>query len=169
MPPLMLTPDEIEAAVLGAQWVAGRGDAALATAARDLIAKIGAVIPDHLQPFLLEATVSASGSARAAQDAVDLSRVRTWIHAQRKLALRYRDEENRETERTVWPIGLGYYEAARIIVAWCELRRDFRHFRTDRVVTAEFLEDRYPGRRTVLRAAWRRQMEASKGRWSANP
>jgi len=30
LPPLMLTPDEIEAAVLGAQWVAGRGDPALA-------------------------------------------------------------------------------------------------------------------------------------------
>ena len=30
MPPLMLTPDEIEAAVLGAQWVAARGDAGLA-------------------------------------------------------------------------------------------------------------------------------------------
>ena len=27
MPPLMLTPDEIEAAVLGAQWVAARVDA----------------------------------------------------------------------------------------------------------------------------------------------
>src|SRR3569833_885492 len=28
LPPLMLTPDEIEAAVLGAQWVAGRGGGA---------------------------------------------------------------------------------------------------------------------------------------------
>jgi predicted DNA-binding transcriptional regulator YafY len=37
MPPLMLTPDEIEAAVLGAQWVAGLGDLALANAARDLM------------------------------------------------------------------------------------------------------------------------------------
>src|SRR3990167_8196599 len=36
MPPLMLTPDEIEAAVLGAQWVAGRGDPVLAKAAKDL-------------------------------------------------------------------------------------------------------------------------------------
>src|SRR5215469_14682891 len=36
LPPLMLTADEIEAAVLGAQWVAGRGDPALARAARDL-------------------------------------------------------------------------------------------------------------------------------------
>ena len=42
MPPLMLTHDEVEAAVLGAQWVAGRGDPDLARAARDLIAKIGA-------------------------------------------------------------------------------------------------------------------------------
>src|SRR6201987_2535260 len=30
MPPLMLTPDEIEAVMLGAQWVAGRSDKALA-------------------------------------------------------------------------------------------------------------------------------------------
>src|SRR5580692_11317571 len=46
LPPLMLTPDEIEAAVLGAQWVAGRGDPALARAAQDLIAKIGAAVPE---------------------------------------------------------------------------------------------------------------------------
>ena len=45
MPPLMLTPDEIEAAVLGAQWVVGRGDPVLAGAARDLIAKIMTAVP----------------------------------------------------------------------------------------------------------------------------
>ncbi|TMV74459.1 HTH domain-containing protein, partial [Thioclava sp. BHET1] len=50
MPPLMLSPDEIEAAMLGAQWVAGRGDPTLARAARDLIAKIAAVVPEHLRP-----------------------------------------------------------------------------------------------------------------------
>ena len=58
MPPLMLTPDEIEAAVLGARWVAGRGDPALARAANDLVAKIGAVIPSHLRPFLLDAALT---------------------------------------------------------------------------------------------------------------
>src|SRR5882757_5990515 len=54
MPPLMLTPDEIEAAVLGAQWVAGRGDPVLAAAARDLIAKITSVVPERLRPFLAD-------------------------------------------------------------------------------------------------------------------
>src|SRR5450631_1999333 len=45
MPPLMLTPDELEAAALGAQWVETQADASLAVAARDLLAKIAAVTP----------------------------------------------------------------------------------------------------------------------------
>jgi predicted DNA-binding transcriptional regulator YafY len=168
MPPLMLTPDEIEAAVLGAQWVAGRGDPALAMAASDLIAKIGAVIPEHLRPFLIESTVSASGAPRTPPDKIDLTQLRAWIHSQRKVALCYRDETERETRRIVWPIGVGYYEAARIIIAWCELRLDFRHFRTDRIVTAEFLDQRYPTRRNVLRTAWRKQMDEARDRYAAS-
>ena len=44
MPPLMLSADELEAAVVGAQWVADRGDPGLAGAARDLLAKISGVV-----------------------------------------------------------------------------------------------------------------------------
>jgi predicted DNA-binding transcriptional regulator YafY len=44
LPPLMLTSDEVEAAVLGAHWVAGHGDPLLARAAHDLIAKIAATV-----------------------------------------------------------------------------------------------------------------------------
>ena len=54
MPPLMLSPEEVEAAVLGAQMVAARGDPALRRAAEDLIAKIGAVIPENLRPLVVE-------------------------------------------------------------------------------------------------------------------
>jgi len=54
LPPLMLTQDEIEAAVLGAQWVAGRADPVLARAAEDLIAKIAATVPARLRPYVLE-------------------------------------------------------------------------------------------------------------------
>src|ERR1700739_3497147 len=45
LPPLMLTPDEIEAAVLGAQWVVGHADPVLARAAEDLVAEIAATVP----------------------------------------------------------------------------------------------------------------------------
>src|SRR5690606_706573 len=59
LPPLMLTSDEIEAAVLGAQWVAARGDPALARAARDLIAKIAATVPERLRTVVLEPAVAS--------------------------------------------------------------------------------------------------------------
>src|SRR3981081_3163849 len=54
LPPLMLPPDEIEAAVLGAQWVAGHADPVLARAAEDLMAKIADTVPERLRPFVLE-------------------------------------------------------------------------------------------------------------------
>lgn len=166
MPPLMLTPDEIEAAVLGARWVAGRGDPALARAANDLVAKIGAVIPSHLRPFLLEgALTTPDRPERIRPDTLDVARVRAAIRGQTKIRLSYRDESERETRRTVWPVAIAYYETVRLLAAWCELRQDFRHFRTDRVSEAEFLEDRYPGRRDILRSQWRKAAEAERERW----
>jgi len=58
----------------------------------------------------------------------------------------------------IWPIAVSYWELVRVVVGWCELRKDFRSFRTDRVRHADFLADRYPVPRTRLTAQWRKQM-----------
>lgn len=160
MPPLMLTADEVEAAVLGAQWVMGRADAALSRAAADLVAKIGQVIPEHLRPVLMEPALSAPNVILHPLDAIDMPRVRAAIRAQGKIALVYRDEKGAATERVIWPIAVSYWDAVRLIVAWCELRKAFRHFRTDRVIAAQFLEERYATPRARLRAQWKKEMEA---------
>jgi predicted DNA-binding transcriptional regulator YafY len=161
MPPLMLTPDEIEAAMLGAQWVMSRADTVLARAASDLIAKIGVVIPEHLRPLLMEPALTPLTSHKGPLDTIDMARVRACIRTQGKIALSYRDETARETRRVIWPIAVSYWDAVRLIVAWCEMRKGFRHFRTDRVVTAEFLEARYPTPRAKLRAQWKKEMECA--------
>lgn len=161
LPPLMLTPDEIEAAVLGAQFVAQRGDAALVKAAQDLIAKIAATVPERLRPFVLDPVTRVPprwAAPPVLPDGLDLAQLRAAIRQGFKLALRYRDERDRETERKVWPVALGFHEGVRLIAAWCELRKDFRHFRTDRVVEAGFLEERYPTRPSVLRVEWKRSL-----------
>ena len=159
LPPLMLTPDEIEAAVLGAQWVASRGDAALAIAAQDLIAKISAAIPERLRPYIDAPSLGAAKSWKLQPDAIDMAQVRAQIHAGRKIAIHYKDAQGRDSERTIWPVTIGYHDTVRMLMAWCEMRQDFRSFRADRVTGAEFLEDRYPERPAVLRAKWRRVME----------
>ena len=159
LPPLMLTPDEIEAATLGAQWVMARGDPALARAAQDLIAKIAAAVPERLRPIVLDpSSRTRPDPLPIPPDAIDMAQVRTAIHAARKIALTYRDEKSEETRRTIWPIAVGYLETVRMVVGWCELRNDFRHFRTDRVIAAAFLDDRYPERPATLRARWRALM-----------
>lgn len=154
MPPLMLTPDEIEAVVLGAQWVAGRGDRALANAARDVVAKIAAVVPARLRPFIDEPSVGAKPESASSDDEVDTSELRRAIRDGLKVRLRYRAENGDGTQRTIWPILLGYDSATCLIIAWCELRCEFRHFRTDRVLECEVLDESHGQRKGELRRRW---------------
>ncbi len=154
LPPLMLTTEEVEAAVLGAQWVAGHGDAALARAARDLMAKIAVTIPENLRPLVLDAAARTPPGWNIPADGLDVAQARAWIRFGRKIALVYLDAENRQSERVIWPIVVGYHEAARILIGWCELRADFRSFRIDRIARATFMDDRYPARPSQLRAKW---------------
>lgn len=154
MPPLMLTPDEVEAAVLGAQWVMGRADPALAKAAQDLIAKIVETIPERLQPLALEPASRTPPKWDAPSDSIDMTQLRAHIYASKKVLLHYRDEQGHDTRRTVWPIAVGYLETVRMLAAWCELRKDFRSFRIDRMTDAVFLNEKYPERRAALRTKW---------------
>ncbi len=82
-------------------------------------------------------------------DELDVARARAWIRQGKKIALAYLDSENRETERVIWPIVVGYHDAVRILIGWCELRRDFRNFRIDRVASATFMDERFPGRPSI--------------------
>ena len=163
MPPLMLTVDELEAAALGAQWVADRADAVLSGDARDLIAKIAASVPEHLRPSIAAPSIAAPPSQGAAADGLDITQTRTWIRTGRKIWIRYLDQQSRESERTIWPTIIGYTDNVRLLAAWCELRNAFRHFRTDRIVAAEFIEERYGRRPDELRASWRKLMGVEQG------
>ena len=61
----------------------------------------------------------------------------------------------------MWPVILGYAETSRLLVAWCELHQGFRHFRTDRMIEAETLDEAVGLRPGELRRRWRRWREAN--------
>jgi predicted DNA-binding transcriptional regulator YafY len=153
LPPLMFSEEEIEALVLGTRWVAERADDRLADAARDALAKIAAVLPAGLRDELDASSLLVGPGATA--PGVDLGIVRKAIRGERKLAIAYRDRSGVASERIIWPFALGFFDAAQMVVAWCELRQDFRHFRTDRIADLRPLEHRYPRRRQALLKEWR--------------
>jgi predicted DNA-binding transcriptional regulator YafY len=157
LPSLMFPVDEVDALVLGSRWVADRGDARLRAAARDALAKTAAVLPGELREELdASALIVAPGAPVAAGD-VELATVRQAIRQQLKLAITYRDAAGRDSDRTVWPFGVGFFDRARVVMAWCELRADIRHFRTDRIVAVAPTGERYPRPRQSLLTQWREQ------------
>src|SRR5204863_114493 len=150
LPPLMFTADELEAVMLGLRWVARRGDKDLARAALDTVAKIGTVLPEKLRPFLFDAGLLVPARQQHVPDRIDVAHFRAAIRDGRKTAISYRSEEGQETARTIWPIAISYFDAQRLIIAWCELRNDFRSFRTDRMLALDVLKEKSPERRKVL-------------------
>lgn len=157
LPPLMFSEEEIEALALGAKWVARRTDDSLSDAARNAVAKISAVLPQDLKSRLEDdALLVGSGWERLQR--VELTVLRRALREERKLAISYRDEKGAPSERIIWPVALGFFESARVLAAWCELRSAFRHFRADRIERATILEAHPPHRRQTLLKEWRRNM-----------
>jgi len=168
LPPLMFASEEIEALVLGARWVAGRGDPALAEAARNALARIRAVLPLTLREELEDAPLLVGPSTRPGVDPA-LIAIRRAIRQQRKVHLRYRSVEGKASERVVWPFALSFFETTRLMAAWCELRKDYRVFRVDLVEQARVLPSVYPRRRAELLREWHQQRGIPRQDLSADP
>jgi predicted DNA-binding transcriptional regulator YafY len=156
LPPLMFSEDEIEALVLGSRWVADRADFRLGSAARNALAKIAAVLPDDLRQSLDSSTLLVGPGPKIDVPVIDMGAVRKAIRTERELFISYTDKTGQTSDRFIWPFGLGYFEKVMVIIAWCELRQGFRHFRTDRIESLEETGIRYPKRRNALLKEWRK-------------
>ncbi|MDB6062036.1 MAG: putative transcriptional regulator [Verrucomicrobiaceae bacterium] len=157
LPPLMFSAEELEALVLGARWVGKRADTRLAAAATNALAKIGAVVPGELRHDMDVSALFVGPKDTTELEKIDLAVVRKAIRSEHKLALVYTDEQGAQSQRTVWPFAIGFFDDVRVLVSWCELRSAFRHFRTDRIASITPMEQRYPRRKQALLKDWRAQ------------
>ncbi|MFT3709067.1 MAG: YafY family protein [Archangium sp.] len=154
LPPLMLTVDEAEAVALGCQWVAAHADEGLARAAADVRTKVAAMLPKHLRSLLDDPAVGTPPRDEVENERVDLARLRQWCRGGKRLSISYVDDHGKSTTRNVRPFLVGYVDRVRVVIAWCELRRGFRVFRTDRLSEVIFIDERYPDDPAELRKRW---------------
>lgn len=140
LPPMMFTAEETEAVVLGARMVMERGDAGLARAAADVLAKVESVLPQSLAAGLWKAALLVPHSLETGISFGEhVPAIRRAIRENRKLAIAYQDAKDELTTRTVWPLGLYLFSHVTLVCAWCELRNDYRAFRSERIKTCETL------------------------------
>jgi predicted DNA-binding transcriptional regulator YafY len=157
LPPLMFGEEELEALVLGARWVQGQGDATLAQAAASALAKIATASPKDLRDKMADTGLWAPRFPKPAEHPTGLRTIREAMRLEHKLSVTYVDESGTTTERVLWPIALAFLEGKRLLVAWCELRQGFRHFRPDRIAALNCTGQPYPTRRAALAKTWRRE------------
>ncbi len=133
LPPLMFDEEELEALLLGVRMVGVWSDPLLADAAERAVARIEAVLPERLLPELARNTmlVPPFGPEAAVSDALHM--LRRAVRSQSKVTFHYQRADGEKSVRTVWPLGLAYWGRTWTLVAWCELRDDYRHFRLDRM------------------------------------
>lgn len=156
LPPLMFSDEEIEALVLGSRWVARRTDKKLRLAATNVLAKICAVLPDDLRQQLeFSGLLIGPVKTPIEHDDEKEALIRQAIRKEHTLQMTYMDVKGEESQRIIWPLALGFFEDIHVVVAHCELRNDFRHFRTDRMLTLTSTQTRYPARRHLLLKKWR--------------
>lgn len=144
LPPLMFTEDEAEAIAVAVRLLARTGDPGLQKAAESVLSKVTLVVPDPLRDYLNAAPVYVSKSGAPVPARRDLPEtIRHAIRETRKMRIAYADGDGRQTSRVIQPFAVAYYTEATLICAWCELRNDVRHFRTDRVAAAEVLDETF--------------------------
>jgi predicted DNA-binding transcriptional regulator YafY len=155
LPPLMFRSEEIDALVLGMRWVADRCDSTLAASAQTALAKISDVLPVELRRELNESSLLIGAPLKRNAHKVSTDLLRVAVRKEQKLNITYVDSHGLHSERTIWPFALVYFDQARVLMCWCELRAGFRNFRSDRILVVDKPQERYPKRRSILLREWR--------------
>lgn len=160
LPPIMFNEEELAALLLGARMVQAWTDKGLSFAARQAMAKIEHVLPEDLKPELDRQDIIVPQFQTEERASHPLAVLRSGIKQNQKVCFNYTRADGEGSRRTVQPLGLFYWGKVWTLVAWCELRDDFRHFRLDRMRNTELTAEPYktlPGRtlQDFLATVWR--------------
>jgi predicted DNA-binding transcriptional regulator YafY len=141
--PLMFSPNEIDALVIGMRMVQAWGGPQLAASSVAALAKITLALPKDKRDFVEATPLFAPNFHIDPAHGERLEHVRQAIGRRCRLQINYVDAQGQATQRVIWPFALYFWGGAWLIAAWCEMRTDFRSFRLDRAGTLIDL-DRYP-------------------------
>ncbi|MDX2217428.1 MAG: YafY family protein [Burkholderiales bacterium] len=143
LPPIMFGFDEIEALVVGARMAAAWGSKPLAKAANDALEKIAAVLPEPKRGVMETTRIFAPDYAMTDAMADTFEVIRLAVRQRRVVEFNYRDGAGSETARAIRPLGLYFIGQGWMLASWCELRKDFRNFRLDRIANIRTTERSY--------------------------
>jgi len=133
LPPITFNEDELEALLLGARMVQSWSDRKMAAEATRVIEKIECILPDNLKQSLQSQEILVPAFHIFSDVAELLPGLRSAIKQRNKINLDYKRADGQASTRIIWPLGLFFWGKVWTLVAWCEIRNDYRQFRIDRI------------------------------------
>lgn len=162
LPNVTFTYDQIDALAVGLSFVERTGDPTLATAAREARAKIQASMPQPEDRKLADAPYFSLQHKHPSSSHAGL--IREAIRQRQIVRIDYRDGNGDMSGRRVRPLVIWDLNDGWMFSAWCELRQDFRTFRSDRIATLALTGDRFEDdEKTGLHAFMEREKCESHG------
>jgi predicted DNA-binding transcriptional regulator YafY len=140
LPPLMFTPEELTALVLGARLVQAWGGAESVIAAKSALARIEAVLPEELAARVDAIALYAPGYRMPMAHRKLLDQLHAACLSRTVLEFSYtrlNEDDSRAEHRSVRPLALAFWSGVWTLAAWDERRNDFRTFRLDRIERLE--------------------------------
>lgn len=133
IPPMMFNAEELEALILSVKMLRAWSGSQLGQYAQSALDKIEAVLPKELKNNLESSKlfVPQFSVSQEAKKYFDL--IRLAINHQHSLNIKYIAINGNQSTRNIEPLGLYYWGKVWTLVAWCQLRENFRVFRIDRI------------------------------------
>lgn len=153
LPPVSFTAEEAVALLIGADFIGISLDAEYGAKARSSQEKIEAILPESVREETERIRsairlLNERGAGTSGREKETFERLRQAILLKRRVRFRYSKnlpgpDGYRHSERTVDPYGLVLSQGAWVLVAFCGLRQDIRHFRLSRMNELAVLEDSF--------------------------
>ncbi|WP_196259621.1 helix-turn-helix transcriptional regulator [Pelagibacterium limicola] len=150
LPPQTFDRLEIEAITLGLGEVRQMGDPDLARAAKSVLAKVAATLPDDREQQLLHSISHVYRPAGRYGPLAHLQAIRKACWEELEIEIGYRDQAGTASQRIIRPLAIMYSDHVLTVLAWCCLRDDFRMFRVDRIESLASLGTSFRPRRARL-------------------
>jgi predicted DNA-binding transcriptional regulator YafY len=136
----------------------------MARAAEEAMIKIDAVLPEKTRVRQNEVEIHAFAPEMTPQIRAHIDFLEAAADGRKRLSIAYNDSKGTSTNRAIRPLGLWFWGKVWTLVAWCELRQDFRMFRLDRISEMREMGDRFdpePGK--TLKDFYRAMEQDSQG------
>ena len=139
LPPVMFNLDEATALLTASKLVQSKTDAGISKHFTSALDKIRAILrhteKDHIEEIDEHIAVMTHPSiVYQPQSELHLQSILKAIGSSSVIEMEYTSlEKNEITKRKVEPVGIYYLGSHWYLIAWCQLRNDYRNFRTDKI------------------------------------